>query len=356
MASTRTQQSRSSCPTHSGSHPESHPGSHPAARANRGWALLALLLALVCPAAAMSAPLKIAYSDWPGWVAWEVAVEKKMFAKKGVEAEFFWFDYVASMDAFAAGQVDAVAMTNGDTLVTGATGAAAVMILLNDYSNGNDMVVARPGITELKQLKGKKIGVEVGFVSHLLLLDGLTKAGLKESDVTLVNMPTNEAAQVLASGDVDAVVAWQPNSGQALAQLPGSKAIYTSADSPGLIYDTLAVRPDSLSSRRADWTKVVEVWYEAVAFIQDPKTHAEAVKIMSARAGVDPAKYEKLMEGTKILTLDEALAFAGKGAGFDSIYGSTKASDDFQVSNKVYEKAQKIDRYIDMSIMQALKK
>jgi NitT/TauT family transport system substrate-binding protein len=31
-------------------------------------------------------------------------------------------DYVESMDAYVAGKVDAVTMTNGDALITGATG------------------------------------------------------------------------------------------------------------------------------------------------------------------------------------------------------------------------------------------
>ncbi|WP_413700530.1 hypothetical protein ACLKMH_01155 [Psychromonas sp. KJ10-10] len=47
-------------------------------------------------------PLKIGYSDWPGWVAWEIAIEKNMFEEVGVEVEFEWFDYVASLDAFAS--------------------------------------------------------------------------------------------------------------------------------------------------------------------------------------------------------------------------------------------------------------
>jgi NitT/TauT family transport system substrate-binding protein len=311
-------------------------------------------LSLPALPAAAAEPLRIAYSDWPGWVAWQVAIERKLFEKKGVAVEFLWFDYVASMDAYAAGKVDAVAVTNGDALVTGANGAANVIILINDYSNGNDMVVAKPGIGSVAELEGKKIGVEVGFVSHLLLLDGLKKAGLTEGDVTLVNMATNEAAQVLASGDVDAVVAWQPSSGQALEQVPGSQAIYTSANTPGLIYDTLAVKPESLSARRADWLKVLGVWYEAVAFIEDPKTRGEAVKIMAARAGVSTGKYEKIIGGTKILSLAEAKKHAAKGTGFESIYGSSKISDDFQVANKVYEKPQPIDSYLDFSLLESL--
>ena len=175
-------------------------------------------------------PLKIGYSDWPGWVAWEIAIEKEWFKEEGVDVTFEWFDYVASMDAFAAGKLDGVGMTNGDALVTGATGAKSVMILMNDYSNGNDMVIAWPGISSIKELKGKKVGVEIGFVGHLLLLNALEKAGMTEADVELVNVPTNETPQVLASGEVDAVVAWQPSSGQALKLVPGSTPIYTSAE------------------------------------------------------------------------------------------------------------------------------
>ena len=175
-------------------------------------------------------PLKIGYSDWPGWVAWEIAIEKEWFKEEGVDVTFEWFDYVASMDAFAAGKLDGVGMTNGDALVTGATGAKSVMILMNDYSNGNDMVIAGPGISSIKELKGKKVGVEIGFVGHLLLLNALEKAGMTEADVELVNVPTNETPQVLASGEVDAVVAWQPSSGQALKLVPGSTPIYTSAE------------------------------------------------------------------------------------------------------------------------------
>jgi NitT/TauT family transport system substrate-binding protein len=258
------------------------------------------------------------------------------------------------MDAFAAGQLDAVPMTNGDTLVTGASGGMGVMIILNDFSDGNDMVVARPGITGVADLAGKKVGVEVGFVGHLLLLNALESVGLSEDDVTLVNVPTNETPQVLASGDVDAIVAWQPNSGNALKQVPGSKAIYTSANQPGLIYDVLAVNPVSLAQRRDDWSKVVDVWYRVVDYILDPATQADAVSIMAARVGISAEEYLPLLRGTRILTLAEAKAImapAGKDAtGFGTLYGSTRIANEFNVEYEVYEELQDIDAYIDTSL------
>lgn len=314
-----------------------------------------LLLGSMLGALAQAAePLRVGYSDWPGWVLWEVAIEKQWFKEAGVDVKFEWFDYVASMDAFAAGKLEGVTMTNGDTLVTGATGARSVMILLNDYSNGNDMVIARPGIASVKELKGKKIGVEVGFVGHLLLLNALKANGLSETDVELVNVPTNETPQVLASGDVDAIVAWQPNSGQALKEVPGSTAVYSSADEPGLIYDVLAVSPSSLASRRDDWKKVLKVWYRAVAYFKDPTTQQDAVKIMASRVGLSPAEYEPLIAGTRILNLQEANSFMAGSEGFGSLLGSSKIADDFNVANKVYGKPQDLGPYIDASLMSEL--
>jgi NitT/TauT family transport system substrate-binding protein len=323
----------------------------------KSFSILFAAAALVAVISSLHAtPLKIAYSDWPGWVAWEIGLKKGWFAEAGVDVEFVWFEYVPSMEAFAAGRVDAVTMTNGDSLVTGATGAPNVAIIINDISNGNDMVVAKPGIESVKDLKGKKIGVEIGFVGHLLLLQALEKNGLTESDVTLVNVPTHETAKALASGDVDAIVAWQPNSGQALQAVPGSKAIFTSADVPGLIYDVLAVNPASLSARRADWEKVAKVWYKIVDFFNNHATRDEAIAIMASRVNLPPEEYAKFVAGTKILTLEEAKKAFEKADGLESIYGSSKLADSFNVANKVYETPQKIEAYIDPSITAGLGK
>ena len=313
----------------------------------------AALLATSLPAVAAT-PLKIGYSDWPGFVAWQVGIEKGWFKEAGVDVQLEWFDYTASLDAFSANKIDAVGLTNGDALAIGATGAKSSIIIINDYSNGNDMVIAKPGIKNIKDLKGKKVGVEMGFVDHLLLLNALEKVGMTESDVTLVNSPTNELPQVLASGDVDAVSVWQPNSNVALKLLPGSKSIYNSADAPGLIYDALTVNPASLSSRKADWQKVAKVWYRIVDYIYDPKTHADAVKIMSARVGLKPAEYEPLLLGTKILTLPEAKKAFAKGDGFGSIYGSSKIVDQFNVKYAVYKQSQPIESYFDAAITNGL--
>jgi NitT/TauT family transport system substrate-binding protein len=312
-----------------------------------GWlSVLLLSVAAMIAQPAAAAPINLGYSDWPGWVAWQVAIDKGWLKQAGIEVNFDWFDYSASMDAFAAGKIDGDFVTNGDALVTGAGGARNVMIMLTDYSNGNDMIVARPGIAGMRDLKGRKIGIEIGLVEHLLLLDGLKKAGLSQNDVTLVNSKTNETPQVLASGQVDAIGAWQPNSGMAMKALPGSHPIYTSAQAPGLIYDVLIVTPASLAAHRADYSKLIRVWDRVVQYINDPKTQDDAVSIMAARVGLTPAQYKPLLAGTHLLGIAEAKTALVKADGLQSLYGSSKIVDDFNVRNSVYKQAQNIDGYI----------
>jgi len=318
--------------------------------------LLALALALLSFAArpASAEPLTVGYSDWPGWVAWQVAIDKGWFKEAGVDVKFEWFDYSASMEAFAAGKLDAVLMTNGDTLVTGSGGGKGIIVMANDYSNGNDQIVAKPGIKSVSELKGKKIGVEIGFVDHLLILKALEMNKMSEKDVELVNTKTNDTPQVLASGQVDAIAAWPPSSYLAQKALPGSRAVFTSAEAPGLIYDVLAVSLRSLAARKEDWIKFISVWDRVVKYINDPATHADALLIMSRRNGLTPEEYEPLLKGTRLLTLEENKKVFQKGPGLDSMYGSTKISDDFNVKYEVYKEAQDVDSYIDPSLVNAV--
>jgi NitT/TauT family transport system substrate-binding protein len=317
---------------------------------------LALLVAACASTGVQAAttgatPLKIGYSDWPGWVAWQIAIDKNWFAQAGVDIQFQWFDYSASMDACAAGKIDADLMTNGDTLVTGAGGARSVMVLLTDYSSGNDMIVARPGVHSLQDLKGKKVAVEIGLVEHLLLLNGLQKAGMSERDVTLVNAKTNELPQILATGDVAAIGAWQPVSGQSMKLVAGARPVYTSADEPGLIYDALAINPASLAARRNDWKKVAQIWDRVVAYIADPKTAPDSMNILSARVGISPAAFQNLLAGTHLLSLAEGRSRFVKSDGFGSLYGSSRIADRFNVANGVYKAPQNVDPYIDSSLL-----
>lgn len=318
-------------------------------------ALLSAALAFACAASLHAEPLKIGYSDWPGFTIFEVAKQKGWFKEAGVEVELVWFDYLPSLDAFSAGKIDGVTCVATDALVNGANGAKSKLIAILDYSDGSDMIIGAPGVNSLKDLKGKKVGLEVTLMEHLLLLKGLELNGMKQADVELVNTATNETPQTLGSGKVAAIGAWYPVSGQALKQVPGSKPLFTSADVKGLIYDVLAVSPTSLGQRKADWEKVVATFYKCVDYLMAPATRDDAIKIMAARAGADVGEYAKAVPGTKFMTLADAKAALKKGDGLDSLYGAMTIGNKFNLENKVYKDSQKPESYVAPSIIMGLK-
>jgi NitT/TauT family transport system substrate-binding protein len=123
--------------------------------------------------------------------------------------------------------------------------------------------------------------------------------------------------------------------------------VYSSADEPGLIYDMVVATPQSLAQRRADGVKFVKVWDKVVVYLADPKTRADGVKIMAARAGVSAKDYEQFMPGTHFLTLADGYKYlSSTSKGFDSILGSSVIADDFNVKNSVYKKARDVPAYI----------
>lgn len=306
-------------------------------------------------ASAESKPITIGYSDWPGWVAWQVAIEKGWLKEAGLNVDFKWFDYSASLSAFSANQLDAVFVTNGDNLVTASGGTQGMMILATDYSAGNDVILAKEGINSIQDLKGKSIGVEKGLVDHLLLATALSDQKNTAADVKLVNSTTNQLPQVFSSPDVSAIAVWQPVASQALKAVAGSKIIYSSKDKPGLIYDTLTVNMSHLAAHKEEWTKLLQVWDKTVKYINDPATRPDAVKIMAARSGVDPKQYESMVDGTHLLDIEANKKVFTKGTGFDSIYGSSYHVNKFNVENGIYKTEQNVDGLIYPTLVQTLK-
>jgi NitT/TauT family transport system substrate-binding protein len=317
--------------------------------------LMMALVGLASTAGMRADTIKIGYSDWPGYTVMEIAKQKGWFKDAGLDVDMVWFEYSPSIDAFAAGKIDADMIVAGDDMVTGATGAKSKIVCLVDYSDGSDMIIGAPGIDSIKDLKGKKVGVELTLVEHELLLQALKVNGMSQSDVTLVGTSTDKTPQTLASGQVSAIGAWYPISGQALKQVPGSKKLFTSADAKGLIFDVIAVNPASYAAHRKDWAKITAIYYKCVDYLMDPKTHDDAVKIMAAKVGADPAEYAKNIPGTHFLTIPEAKACLKKSDDMLSIYGSMKLSDEFNLANGVYKNSQNPSDYVVPSVIMGLK-
>jgi len=250
---------------------------------------------------AAPARITLGFTAWPGWLPWQVAKEKGLFASNGVNVELKYYDnYTDSLLALETGALDANSQTLNDTVISISTGAKQTAVLVNDNSTGNDKIVARAGITSVADLKGRRIAVEQGTVNHYLLLLALDQVGLSQRDVVLEPQSTEEgAAAVFAAGRVDAVSASAPFTTRAL-QRAGSHAIATSAEFPGAIPNHLVVRPALIREHPEAVQALVNTWFDTLKWIKNNKDAATA--IMARAGGVSIDDYKTYDAGTTIFT------------------------------------------------------
>lgn len=284
-------------------------------------------------------PIKLGFSAWPGWFPWQVAEEQGIFAKAGVKVELVWFEgYLDSINALAAGQLDANSQTLNDTLASVAAGSDQRIVLVNDNSTGNDQIIVRDGINKIADLKGKKIGIEAGVVDHFLLALGLRDAGLSLSDVEVVNLETGAAAASFAAGQLDAVGAFAPFTTQALKR-GGAKVLFSSADFPGAIPDHLVVSGELVEKRPGDVQKLINAWFMTLDYIK--ANPAKALDIMAKRAGVSVAEYKEYDAGTTLFTLEQNEKAFSSGSSMTYLNHAAEEISKFLLENDFVE--EKID-------------
>jgi len=291
--------------------------------------------------------IKLGYSAWPGWFVWAVADEAGIFEDTGLDVELVYFsDYLGSLDAMVAGELDANSQTLNDTLVSVSAGSDQRIVLVNDNSAGNDAIIADESIESVEDLAGKTVAAEPGVVDHFLLLQGLTEAGMSEGDIDFRGVPTAEAAAGFAGGEFDAVGVFAPFTVQALER-EGSHVLFDSSDYPGTIPDHLVVGGDLVDDRPGDVQLLIDAWYATLAYIEENPDAAR--EIMAEAAELSPDEYESFESGTKLFTAQEALdAFEGE----DAPTGLTPMAEqinDFLVDTELAEQPAELDGLFDPS-------
>ncbi len=277
-----------------------------------------------------AAPISIGYSDWPGWVAWDIVEQQGFFKKHGANVKLVWFPvYTDSLNALAAGQVDANSQAWGDTLGPLAQGLPLKAVLVNDNSYGNDAMIAQPGIKSVKELRGKRVATELGTVDHFLMLKALEANGMTEKDVQFTNIKVQDCPAAMLSKKVDAAVVWEPSRTKILKDLKGSTAIFDSADIPGAIPDLLVMKSDVVEKRPEEVQKIVNAWYDAIDWWK--KNPDAAIKIMAKRTDTPVADYKSFVMGTRILSAPESLAAMQPSDKPTSLHVSGKNGAEFLV-------------------------
>ncbi|MBD2312720.1 ABC transporter substrate-binding protein [Desertifilum sp. FACHB-1129] len=300
---------------------------------------------------ALSAVVNMGFSAWPGWIPWQIAQEENLFAANNVNVNLRWFDgYLDSINALAAGQLDANTQTLNDTISSVAAGADQVIVLTNDNSTGNDKIIVREGINSITDLRGRTIAVEEGTVDHFLLLLGLKDAGLTANDVSIQPLETGAAAAAFVAGQVDAVGVFAPFTTQAL-QRPGSRELFSSADYPGAIPDHLVVTRRLINERPEAVQGLVNTWFDILNYIEENRDRA--LEIMARRAGVSVAEYQEYDAGTTIFSLEDNLKAFSAGNNMTALPYAAEQISTFLVDSGLIQSAPDLNQLFDDRFVKA---
>jgi NitT/TauT family transport system substrate-binding protein len=278
---------------------------------------LLIALGLVPPAHAAAPTFTVGWSVYAGWNPYfymaKSGILKRWADKYNIVIKVQRFDYAASLDAFVGKNIDACTMTNMEALdMPAAAGVDSTALIVGDYSNGNDTVLARNNLT-LAQLPGKRIMLVQKTVSEYLLERAMDMNGLNAQIPQLKLMNTSDSDLVgafLGNQSNQIAVTWKPLVSQILAQGGNVKPLFDSSKIPGEILDLLVVRtevlnrPDGSGARFAK--AITGAWYETVA--QLAAGAQPAITGSAAASGDSVSSYKEQLKTTFLFSTAKSAA------------------------------------------------
>ena len=198
-----------------------------------------------------------------------IKVEERVFAK-GLDV----------MQAIIAGELD-VGATASEAAIAGRAGGTPVFVVAG-FARGGARLVARPGlnIKQIKDLKGKKVGVTRGAIQEVLLMALLQQYGLKGGpvpgkDVQLVYLAYSDLNHALLGKDIDAMMQSEPQSSQAINRGFGVEVLKPYDTPIGSPIRTMVMTEQFYRQKRAAAEKFMRCFVMSTKMFIDDKAMAE---------------------------------------------------------------------------------
>jgi NitT/TauT family transport system substrate-binding protein len=181
------------------------------------------------------------------------------------------------------------------------------IILVVDVSHGADVVVGRPGMKTMQDLKGRSVAVESGALGAFVLSRALTLSGMQASDVNVVHLESNEQPKAFEQGTVDGAVTFDPYRAKFLQA--GASTLFDSTQIPGEIVDLVAVRASVIDKQPKAVQALLAGWFKATDYMKlDPR---DAARRMGIRQQTTGEQFLEAQKGLHVPSRDENLKMLG---------------------------------------------
>lgn len=244
------------------------------------------------------APLRIGTNTWPGYEPLYLARSLGYYDDSQVKlVELTSASEV--IHALRSGNLEGAALTLDEALTLMDDGFDLRVILAMDISNGGDVLLAKPEIDSLADLRGKRVAVEYTAVGALLLDGALRAADLTAADIEIVACAVDEHLDCYSS--VDAVVTFEPTKTKLLNQ--GARLLFDSSQIPGKIVDVLVVLEEVTSTHSRSLEHLLAGYFKAREYLAGEPN--DAAKRMAGRLGLAPADVLASYKGLHLPGLKE---------------------------------------------------
>ncbi len=281
-----------------------------------------------------------------------VAQEKGFFTEEGVEAEIIEIGSVNEfVPALVSGEI-LVAELIADMFVVQASRVPNIRQILRKATIfGVDGIVASGDIQSAADLKGKRIAVQTVSPSHYLLLNYLKDSGMSSSDVTLLPTEAGQAGAAFLAGKIDVAVTWEPWLKRASEREDGH-ILFSTKDSPELIYDILITRGDLSEPEKDSVRKILRAWFKALAWMEE--NPAETIDIFSQNLGLPKEEIAFFLSKLKFMNHSENVSFFGSRGNLGPVKEYTEKASALWLSEKAIDEPPVTDVIIDPDYLEGL--
>lgn len=260
-------------------------------------AFLVLLLLTACTPP--QPPLRVGLLEWPPYEILRLADVLDFFPEDVVEIVEFRSPAEA-VRAYMAGGVDIIALNLDVVIELAGRDDDHRVIVVIDESLGGDAVISREPVDDVREIAGRRVGMQAGLLAAHVLTRFLEDAGLAVDDVEIVNIDIPDHEEAFSRGDVDVLITYDPVRSKLLAA--GAKQIYSSRQIPGEILDVFVARQSLIEQRTEHMRSFAHGWFLAVqAFLEDPETCAAR---LAPRFAMAPDEFLATFDDVRLFSLD----------------------------------------------------
>ena len=258
-------------------------------------AILSLFITSCAPQNKVT-PLTVVIGSWYGFYPLHFAAENGIDREHGLRLKVIEPTNVSNLRrAYLSEQADVAATSMVEfTNATSLTNKALKVLVITDYSNGGDVVIAQKHIKNIEQLNKSRIAVPSGgigeFVLSLIFDTPMPTTKFKQQV-----MAETECAKAFEENAIDACVTYPPIS-TFLLRNSNLHQVYDSSMHPGRIFDLLWAK-EHVSSLDAE--KLRNTWFDTIALIErNPQAYIE---FLSNITDVETKLVEKSMLGIQLV-------------------------------------------------------